>query len=69
MLNLRLNKDLTVLTEKSTKKIDTTVRKVAETLQIEPLLKRYPNQLSGGQKQRAAKIKINRISRCEKNYN
>lgn len=36
------------------KEIDATVRKVAETLQIESLLKRYPSQLSGGQKQRVA---------------
>lgn len=36
------------------KEIDATVRKVAETLQVESLLKRYPSQLSGGQKQRVA---------------
>lgn len=36
------------------KDIDETVQRVAKTLQIESLLKRYPNQLSGGQKQRVA---------------
>lgn len=34
--------------------IDTTVRRVAKTLQIEQLLDRRPNALSGGQKQRVA---------------
>lgn len=36
------------------KEIDTRVRKTAEILQIEELLKRKPNALSGGQKQRVA---------------
>lgn len=36
------------------KTIDEQVRRVAELLQIEPLLNRLPKQLSGGQKQRVA---------------
>lgn len=36
------------------REIESIVNKVAETLQIESLLKRYPSQLSGGQKQRVA---------------
>jgi len=36
------------------KKIEPRVRKVAELLKIEPLLKRMPSELSGGQQQRTA---------------
>ena len=36
------------------KEIESRVHKVAELLQIEPLLKRMPGELSGGQQQRTA---------------
>ncbi len=35
-------------------KIDSSVKKIAEMLKIEDLLKKYPDKLSGGQKQRVA---------------
>ena len=36
------------------KEIDERVHKIAELLQLEPMLKRFPNELSGGQQQRTA---------------
>ncbi|MGF1478304.1 MAG: ABC transporter ATP-binding protein [Cyanophyceae cyanobacterium] len=48
-----LPKSLRYLTERE-RAIDERVHKVAQLLQIEPLLHRLPKQLSGGQKQRVA---------------
>lgn len=48
-----LPKGLRYFSEKE-KLVDQQVRKVAQLLQIEPLLNRLPKQLSGGQKQRVA---------------
>jgi multiple sugar transport system ATP-binding protein len=39
---------------KSEQAVGQTVRRVAQMLELEPLLERYPKQLSGGQKQRVA---------------
>jgi multiple sugar transport system ATP-binding protein len=48
-----LPKGLRYLSEKE-KAVDEQVRRVAQLLQIEPLLERLPKQLSGGQRQRVA---------------
>ncbi|MGH2413093.1 MAG: ABC transporter ATP-binding protein [Microcystaceae cyanobacterium] len=52
-MSRKLPKGMRYLSEKE-KSIDERVRNVAQLLQIEVLLERFPKQLSGGQKQRVA---------------